>query len=135
MATFSSHSDAVENAFKTVMLAFQNQQRGEIPISKEELESALKNQPPGSADLAILSFQNAEHGRTITALSASHADGLSKVDMPAFDWPVARFPAYKYPLEQYYCYNESQDKKSLAMVEDLIDIWERKGNTHHSPYL
>lgn len=41
--------------------------------------------------------------------------------MPAFDWPIADFPRYKYPLEQNADFNLSEDKRCLSMVEQLIE--------------
>lgn len=62
------------------------------PFSKEEMESCMKNQPPGSPNLAILSFDGAFHGRTFGCLTATHSKAIHKLDIPAFDWPVAPFP-------------------------------------------
>lgn len=35
---------------------------------------------------------------------------------------------YKYPLEDNVGENKAEDKKCLANVEELIDIWKKKGN-------
>jgi 4-aminobutyrate aminotransferase/(S)-3-amino-2-methylpropionate transaminase len=40
--------------------------------------------------------------------------------MPAFDWPIANFPRYKYPLNENTDYNKLQDKECLADVEKKI---------------
>lgn len=103
------------------------EERGDREITEEELNCALKNLPPGSPKLSILTFMNAEHGITMGALSASHSRPMAKLDIPAFKWPIANFPQYKYPLEQFVCYNKHQDKKCLAMVEDLIDRSAKNG--------
>lgn len=47
--------------------------------------------------------------------------------MPAFDWPIARFPVYKYPLEENERENAEEDERCLAMVEDLFEQWKKKG--------
>lgn len=50
------------------------------------------------------------------------------MDVPAFDWPVARFPRYKYPLEDNIRENQEEDMKCLADVEEKIEQWAKKGN-------
>ncbi|KAJ8979062.1 hypothetical protein NQ317_005743, partial [Molorchus minor] len=125
LTTFSCGSCSVEGAFKAMMMASQMRERGGT-IYDTQVTSALNNSPPGSADLTILTFTNADHGHTMGALSASHSKGLMKLDIPAFEWPMAVFPQYKYPLTDYECCNRIQDQKSLCMVEDLIDKSDKK---------
>ena len=50
------------------------------------------------------------------ALSASHSKALHKVDIPAFDWPVAQFPRLKYPLEEHVEENRQEEANCLAQV-------------------
>lgn len=50
-----------------------------------------------------------------------------QIDVPAFDWPVAYFPQYKYPLEENARENKEEDKKALAHVQELIDQWAKRG--------
>lgn len=59
----------------------------------------------------MFSFQAAFHGRTFGALSATRSKPIHKLDMPAFKWPVAPFPQYKYPLECYASENKEEDMK------------------------
>ena len=48
------------------MIAYlQNKVREGKPPSIEELQSCLRNQPPGCPDLTVLSFNNALHGRSM----------------------------------------------------------------------
>ena len=49
-----------------------------------------------------------------------------KIDMPAPDWPIARFPALRYPLEDYVSENTAEEHSCLAEVEERIDAWNRK---------
>uniref|UniRef100_A0A1I7RUG4 Gamma-amino-N-butyrate transaminase n=1 Tax=Bursaphelenchus xylophilus TaxID=6326 RepID=A0A1I7RUG4_BURXY len=42
---------------------------------------------------------------------------IHKVDIPAFDWPIAKFPRYKYPLVKHENYNKKQDEESLEDVK------------------
>jgi len=65
------------------------------------------NAAPGSPNFAILSFKSGFHGRLLGALSTSRTKALHKVDIPAFDWPAAEPPRYKYPLEENVDYNEA----------------------------
>jgi 4-aminobutyrate aminotransferase-like enzyme len=56
------------------------------------------------------------HGRTLGALSTTHSKYIHKIDVPAFDWPVASFPQYRYPLEENQRENDAEDKRCLAEV-------------------
>lgn len=47
---------------------------------------------------------------------------IHKVDIPAFDWPIAQFPRYKYPLAKHEQHNRREDEASLADVRRLIDV-------------
>lgn len=49
-------------------------------------------------------------------LSTTRSKYIHKIDVPAFDWPVATFPQYKYPLEENVEENKKQDKNSLEEV-------------------
>lgn len=108
-----------ENAMKTAFIWYQTQKRGGPP-TEEDLISCMKQQAPGTPSLSVLSFQGAFHGRSLAALSITRSKAVHKVDIPAFQWPVADFPRYKYPLEKNVEYNMKQDQDSLSMVEDLI---------------
>lgn len=43
-------------------------------------------------------------------MSTSRTKAMHKVDIPAFDWPAAKNPIYKYPLEDNVEYNRDQDQ-------------------------
>uniref|UniRef100_A0A1B0BXA8 Uncharacterized protein n=1 Tax=Glossina palpalis gambiensis TaxID=67801 RepID=A0A1B0BXA8_9MUSC len=51
---------------------------------------------------------------------------MHKIDIPLLDWPMAPFPNYIYPLEEYERCNKEQDEKFLAQVEDLIEAYCKK---------
>lgn len=87
----------------------------------------MVNAAPGSPNLSILSFQGAFHGRTLGVLSTTHSKYIHKIDIPAFDWPIAPFPKYKYPLEENVRENQAEDDRCLAEVEDLIVKYNKKG--------
>lgn len=117
-----------ENAFKNLFISYKRKERGErAKFSEEENESCMINQPPGSPRLSILSFHGAFHGRTLGSLAATHSKPIHKLDIPSFDWPIASFPKYKYPLEDNKRDNDNEDKKCLAEVEDLMVTYKKKG--------
>lgn len=112
----------------TVLPRYRRKQRGvDADFTKEEIDSCMINQVPGAPKLSILSFHGAFHGRTMGVLSTTHSKYIHKIDVPAFDWPIARFPIYKYPLEENVSENKKEDQKCLAEVEDLINIYNKKG--------
>ena len=86
------------------------------------------NQAPGAPALSILSFKGAFHGRTLGVLATTHSKYIHKIDIPSFDWPIATFPKYKYPLEENVRENKAEDEKCLAEVEDLIVKFNKRGN-------
>ena len=48
---------------------------------------------------------------------------MHKVDIPAFHWPAAQNPRYKYPLADNVEYNRAQDEASLADIRAKISEW------------
>ncbi|KAA8909717.1 hypothetical protein TRICI_004366 [Trichomonascus ciferrii] len=93
------------------------------PFSKEELESTMRNQSPGSPDLAILSFDTSFHGRTFGALSCTRSKAIHKIDIPAFNWPRAPFPQLKYPLEDNVEANKAEEARCLYEFENVLKTW------------
>lgn len=74
LTTMMCGSCSNENAYKNMFIRYRQQQRGEnVTFSKEELESCMINQSPGSPALSILSFHGAFHGRTMGVLSTTHS--------------------------------------------------------------
>ncbi|KAI5697508.1 hypothetical protein M8J75_011543 [Diaphorina citri] len=128
ITTMMCGSCSNENAYKNIFIWYQNKQRGGASgFTKEEQESSMINQAPGAPNLSILSFKGAFHGRTLGCLSTTHSKYIHKIDIPAFDWPIASFPKYKYPLEENERENKAEDDKCLAEVEDLISKYNKKG--------
>ena len=74
------------------------------------------NKAPGSPQVSLMSFEGAFHGRTFGALACTHSKPIHKLDIPSFDWPIAPFPRYKYPLEENERENEQEDQRCLARV-------------------
>ncbi|XP_014245494.1 4-aminobutyrate aminotransferase, mitochondrial [Cimex lectularius] len=116
-----------ENAFKVIFIWYMRKIRGfDKKISDLDMESCMINLPPGSPNLSILSFKGAFHGRTLGCLTTTHSKPIHKLDIPAFDWPIAHFPQYKYPLSEHVKENAAEDNKCLAEVEELIEKYAKK---------
>lgn len=85
--------------------------------------TCMSNKAPGSPDYAIMSLKTGFHGRLLGTLSATRTKPADKVDIPAFDWPAAQSPYYKYPLAENEDYNREQDRLSLVDVRAKIEQW------------
>jgi 4-aminobutyrate aminotransferase / (S)-3-amino-2-methylpropionate transaminase len=121
--TMACGSCANENAYKVMFTWYNTMRRNGKPPSQTELEECVMNKGPGCPDLSLLSFNGAFHGRTLGTLATTHSKPVHKLDVPTLDWPVATFPAYKYPLEENEEYNRNEDMKCLKKVEELIDYY------------
>ncbi|CAH2086500.1 unnamed protein product [Euphydryas editha] len=129
VSTMMCGSCSNENAFKSVFMWYRKRERGgKVDFTPEEMTSCMSNQPPGSPNLSILSFQGGFHGRTFGALSTTRSKAIHKLDCPAFDWPQAPFPKYKYPLDQNQRENTREDEKCLEQVADAIEKYKKKGS-------
>uniref|UniRef100_F1KZ14 (S)-3-amino-2-methylpropionate transaminase n=2 Tax=Ascaris TaxID=6251 RepID=F1KZ14_ASCSU len=117
--TMMCGSSSNEHALKTAFMWYQAQKRGGPPTTKY-LESSMRHELPGTPNVTVLSFEGAFHGRTLAMLSTTRSKPIHKVDLPAFQWPVAKFPRYKYPLSENVEYNKKEDDDCLAMVESII---------------
>jgi len=125
VTTLMCGSCANEVAFKAAFMRYQSQRRGgtDVTISPEDLDSCMHNQPPGSPQLSILSFEGSFHGRLFASLSCTRSKALHKVDIPAFPWPAAPWPKLKYPLSEYTGENRAEEDRCIARVEELMDTW------------
>lgn len=123
--TALSGSDANETAYKAAFMYRRQQERGgRIPeFSDEELTSCMLNQAPGAPKLSILSFTSGFHGRLFGSLSTTRSKPIHKLDIPAFDWPQAKFPNLKYPLDENYQENEKEEAEAIAEVEEIIESY------------
>ncbi|CAH1273270.1 ABAT [Branchiostoma lanceolatum] len=118
--TMACGTCANENAYKAVFIWYRTKQRGGSMPSKEDLESCMRDMPPGSPKLSILSFQGGFHGRTLGCLATSHSKPIQKVDIPSLVWPVAPFPQLRYPLELYAEENRQEEERCLDAVWKII---------------
>jgi 4-aminobutyrate aminotransferase / (S)-3-amino-2-methylpropionate transaminase len=94
-----------------------------MPPTQEELDTCMCNISPGSPNLAVLGFKSSFHGRLFGSLSVTRSKNVHKLDIPAFDWPSAEPPRYKYPLAHHEEYNRKEDERSLAEVRQLVHQW------------
>jgi 4-aminobutyrate aminotransferase/(S)-3-amino-2-methylpropionate transaminase len=115
-------SDANETAYKAAFMYRRQQERGgaDVEFSEADTSSAMLNQSPGSPNMSIMSFKSAFHGRLFGSLSTTRSKAIHKLDIPAFDWPQAPFPALKYPLEEHAQENAAEEKRCLAEAERII---------------
>ncbi|PLB51175.1 aminotransferase class-III [Aspergillus steynii IBT 23096] len=119
-----SGSEANELAFKAAFFLYQLKKRGlGAEWTQDELESCLRNEEPGSPKLSILSFKDSFHGRGFGSLSTTRSKPIHKLDVPAFDWPMARFPALQYPLESNVDKNREEVESCLKEVDELMSTW------------
>ena len=123
--TGQSGSDANELAYKAAFMWKRQQERGgaHVDFTDHEISTSMTNQSPGAPQLSILSFKRAFHGRLFGSLSTTRSKPIHKLDIPAFDWPQAPFPALKYPLEEFKAENEAEEKRCLEETERLIKEW------------
>lgn len=128
VATMMCGSCSNENAYKNIFIWYRTTQRGEkVAFTEEEMNSCMVNMAPGAPNLSLLSFKGAFHGRTLGVLATTHSKYIHKIDIPSFDWPIASFPMYKYPLEENVRENKAEDEKCLAEVEELFEKYAKKG--------
>lgn len=128
LQTMMCGSCSNENAYKAIFMWYQRVKRGkQVSFSDLEKDSCMINQPPGSPALSLMSFHGAFHGRTLGALATTHSKYIHKIDVPSFDWPIAPFPKYKYPLEENISENRKEDERCLEEVEDLFKKYNEKG--------
>lgn len=127
VTTMMCGSCSNENAYKNIFIWYRKNQRGEnVDFSETEKESCLINQAPGAPKLSLLSFKGAFHGRTLGVLSTTHSKYIHKIDIPSFDWPIAKFPQYKYPLDENIRENKEEDQRCLSEVQDLISEYAKR---------
>ncbi|GMF02379.1 unnamed protein product [Ambrosiozyma monospora] len=147
VCTAHTGSDANEMAFKAALIYQASKKRGGKSFTQEELTSVMENQFPGTGDMVILSFNKGFHGRLFGSLSTTRSKAIHKLDIPAFDWPKAPFPALKYPLEEYEKENQAEEERCLAEFEKIVQSYPKQiaaaiiepvqsegGDNHASPF-
>lgn len=118
--TALSGSCANETAYKAAFMFQHAKKRGSLDFSSSEMESVMKNKAPGSSEMVVLSFDGGFHGRLFGSLSTTRSKAIHKLDIPAFNWPLAPFPHLKYPLEEFRQENAAEEKRCLDAFEEII---------------
>lgn len=121
LVTVTTGAEAVENAIKSAFVRHARQRRGGAAPTAEDLQLTMLNRQPHTNDMKVISFEGGFHGRSLGSLSATRSKPIHKLDFPAFDWPVAPFPANRYPLDQHAAENAEAEARSLATVTALLD--------------
>lgn len=112
-------SGANENAFKATFIHYARNNFSDERLSLM-LKSSLMNEEPGSPKMSILSFKKGFHGRTLGCLSTTRSNPWHKINIPAFKWPVAPFPNYKYDITENEYINYLEDVRCLSETEKII---------------
>jgi 4-aminobutyrate aminotransferase/(S)-3-amino-2-methylpropionate transaminase len=120
VVTVTTGSEAIENAIKAAFIKFARNRRGGAPATAADLAGCMLNDQPGINGMKILSFEGGFHGRSLGALSATRSKPIHKLDIPAFAWPVAPFPASRFPLADFAETNRTAEARSLAAVEQYL---------------
>ncbi len=118
--TVATGAEAVENALKAAFAWKARRRRGGRAWTPDELAAVMENRQPGVADLKVISFEGAFHGRTLGALSATRSKAIHKLDFPAFDWPVVPFPASRFPLAEHAAENREAEARALEAIERVL---------------
>jgi 4-aminobutyrate aminotransferase/(S)-3-amino-2-methylpropionate transaminase len=126
--TMMDGTSANENAIKQAFIRYQTKKRGGKSPTEEDLKSCMNQKLPGTPNLTVMGFQGSFHGRSLAMLSVTRSKPIHKVDIPAFNWPIANFPRYKYPLKEHADYNKQQDYDCLGDVEMKIRMQADKGH-------
>ncbi|KAI6233867.1 4-aminobutyrate aminotransferase, mitochondrial [Aphelenchoides fujianensis] len=121
-------TSANENAIKQAFIKYQTVKRGGQSPTADDLSSCMKQKLPGTPNLCVLGFEGSFHGRSLAMLSVTRSKPIHKVDIPAFQWPIARFPRYKYPLNENEEYNRKQDEECLDDVRQHIESRKKQEN-------
>lgn len=115
-----SGSGANEAAYRVAFIWYR---RRDEP-TKEEMDSCMENNRPGSPNVAILSFDGSFHGRGFAALSTTRSKALHKLDIPSFPWPKAPFPRLQYPLHKFEAENAEEEAACLEAVRKTFESWD-----------
>lgn len=117
--------EAVESALKAAFIVHGEARRVAAggPKNPLELDEATQTAILDNAgtDAVVVSFAGAFHGRGLGPLSATHSKLIHKADMPAFSWPMAPFPALRFPLERYAEENEAGEERCIEALERILD--------------
>ncbi len=121
VTTVTSGTEAVENAMKAAFVRHARRRRGGAAPSADELASCMTNAQASANSMVGLSFMGGFHGRAFGSLSLTRSKPMHKLDIPAFPWPVAPFPALRYPLDEHSEHNAREETRALEAVRAICD--------------
>ena len=117
--------EGVEAALKAAFIVYGERQRvaqhkPKDPLQLSEAERNAFMENIGS-DAVVISFSGAFHGRGLGPLSATHSKVIHKADLPAYHWPMAPFPANKFPLHKFEKENAQAEGEAILALERLVE--------------
>src|SRR6185295_9225243 len=89
-----------------------------LDAGDDEQRAILVNK---GADAVVVSFSGAFHGRGLGPLSATHSKVIHKADLPAFPWPVAPFPANRFPLAEHADQNARAEREAIDGLSRILE--------------
>jgi 4-aminobutyrate aminotransferase/(S)-3-amino-2-methylpropionate transaminase len=122
--------EGVEAALKAAFIVHGERRRARAGLPSNPLElpeaeqrAILDNR---GSDAVVVSFEGAFHGRGLGPLSATHSKVIHKADLPAFAWPMAPFPASRFPLARHAEENARTEEAALQALERILDAAKEK---------
>ena len=119
--------EGIEGALKAAFIvhgekrrAGSGQPKNPLELSADEQHRILMN---AGTDAVAVSLSGAFHGRGFGSLAMTHSKTIHKADIPSFHWPIAPFPANRFPLERYADENAAHEAESLAELERIFDTY------------
>jgi 4-aminobutyrate aminotransferase / (S)-3-amino-2-methylpropionate transaminase len=117
--------EGVEAALKAAFIVHGERRRvaSGRPANPLQLPEADQQQILNNigTDSVLVSFSGAFHGRGIGPMSASHSKVMHKADLPAFCWPMAPYPANRFPLSRFADENARAEAAALTELERILD--------------
>ncbi len=120
--------EGVESALKAAFIVHGERRRtaaglpaNPLELPPDELAAILDNH---GTDAVVVAFSGAFHGRGLGPLSATHSKPIHKADLPAFRWPMATFPANRFPLAAHAEENARAEAEALRELERILDAHE-----------
>jgi 4-aminobutyrate aminotransferase / (S)-3-amino-2-methylpropionate transaminase len=117
--------EGVESALKACFVVHAERRRtaagraaSPLELPDAEQQAMLDN---AGTDAVVVAFSGAFHGRGLGPLSATHSKVMHKADLPAFPWPMAPFPANRFPLARFADDNDRAEREALADLERILD--------------
>jgi 4-aminobutyrate aminotransferase/(S)-3-amino-2-methylpropionate transaminase len=117
--------EGVEAALKAAFIVHAENRREGAGLSKNPLDLPEAEQRKildnAGTDAVVVSFEGSFHGRGLGPLSATHSKVIHKADLPAFPWPMAPFPANRFPLAEHADENAKAEADALAALQTILN--------------